>query len=329
MRLAIVIPAYKSCFLEKTLASLANQTNKDFKIYVGDDHSPEDIRAICEKFKDLIPMLYHRFDENMGGIDLVGQWERCVSLSKDEEWIWLFSDDDIADKNCVAAFYDTLAITNYKHEVYRFNTIVIDANDNELSTSPESPFIENQAQLCLHILLSKRGNSMPDHIFKRSKYETTGGFVNFAFGQSADWATSMLFASPHGLVTIPNAKVKWRYSSENLSALASTKKNEMIEGYFSFINWLHTHIINPEKSIILRNSLKEASLVNIRKILTTHYQGVPLEKFKSVSQLLSTYYQFSFFSSLSFCAAINVAVLKYQIKKTSRKTLKYLVHSKH
>jgi len=35
--LAIVIPYYKRTFFEETLQSLANQTDKRFQVYVGDD----------------------------------------------------------------------------------------------------------------------------------------------------------------------------------------------------------------------------------------------------------------------------------------------------
>jgi len=39
--LAIVVPYYKLTFFEETLKSLKSQTNKKFKVYIGDDASPE------------------------------------------------------------------------------------------------------------------------------------------------------------------------------------------------------------------------------------------------------------------------------------------------
>ena len=44
----------------------------------------------------------------MGKKDLIAQWERCIQLSNDEPWIWVFSDDDIADSGCVDAFYSII-----------------------------------------------------------------------------------------------------------------------------------------------------------------------------------------------------------------------------
>jgi hypothetical protein len=39
-----------------------------------------------------------------------------------EPWVWLFSDDDVIDEGCVAAFLGELQETEEDHDVYRFNT---------------------------------------------------------------------------------------------------------------------------------------------------------------------------------------------------------------
>ena len=106
-RLAIIIPVYKPDFLEEALECLAAQTCKDFTVYVGDDCSPHPLSEIVMPFKEKMNLHYTRFDSNLGAKDLIGQWERCVALAQDEEWLWLFSDDDQMDNNCVESFYGT------------------------------------------------------------------------------------------------------------------------------------------------------------------------------------------------------------------------------
>ena len=49
--LAIIIPYYKLTFFEATLQSLAYQTDKRFKVYIGDDDSPEDCTVLLQKFE--------------------------------------------------------------------------------------------------------------------------------------------------------------------------------------------------------------------------------------------------------------------------------------
>ena len=47
--LAIVIPYFKKKYFETTLESLAIQTEKKFKVYIGDDASTEDPTALLKK----------------------------------------------------------------------------------------------------------------------------------------------------------------------------------------------------------------------------------------------------------------------------------------
>ena len=103
--LAIVIPAYKATFLAAALDSIAAQTCKDFTLYIGDDHSPNNLEEIVGRYREKINLVYKRFDNNLGGKDLVAQWERCIDMTQDEEWLWLFSDDDVMEPSCVENFY--------------------------------------------------------------------------------------------------------------------------------------------------------------------------------------------------------------------------------
>ena len=103
--LAIVIPAYKPDFLDATLQSFLNQSDKRFHIYIADDCSPFDLRGIVEKYEKVLPLTYHRFESNLGQHTLVGHWRRAIELAQREEWIWLFSDDDVADADCVKSFH--------------------------------------------------------------------------------------------------------------------------------------------------------------------------------------------------------------------------------
>ena len=112
--LAILIPAFKTRFFRETLNSIANQTCKNFTLYVGDDCSPENIEEITFEYSNVINIKYIKFPNNIGAKHLVNQWNRCLNLVNDEEWIWLFSDDDIMDKDCVKSFYFSLENSKVK-----------------------------------------------------------------------------------------------------------------------------------------------------------------------------------------------------------------------
>ena len=315
--LAVIIPAFKDEFLYKTLLSFACQTNKDFTVYIGDDNSPRDLKSICDNFINEINIVYHRFEDNLGGTDLVAHWERCVKLIQNEKWIWIFSDDDLADKLCVAAFYDSLAKTDSFFDVYRFNTSVIDRNDDIISSAEDSPEIEDSFSLAYNILILKRGNSMPDHIFKKTVYDKNGGIVNFIQAQGSDWATSIKFAMEKGLYTIMGPKVKWRMSGKNISSIAYKNRSTLIFGHLKFIDWVVKSFkgFSNNQTEIKFDDLISASKFNLSYIIKKHYKGIPLNRFISVAKQIAAIYNRSPIYGIMFSLRINLELYKDEIKK--------------
>ncbi|MFD2288824.1 glycosyltransferase [Pedobacter petrophilus] len=314
INLAIIIPAYKETYMEKALISISKQTNKNFKVYVGDDCSQYAIKSICDKFKNKINLSYHRFDTNLGRKDLVSQWHRCINLMNDEKWIWLFSDDDLADQHCVEKFYEALKVTNSFYDVYRFNTTVIDRDDKFISQAVESPQLENPMRLTLNILKWNRGNSMPDHIFKKAKYNELGGFINFIQAQGSDWATSINFSYPKGLYTIAGPHVYWRQSGQNISSEASRNKAKLIFGHLQFISWVNERFKKEDETIYGTkiSEIKQESKNNLEMVIKFHYKGIPFLKFFNISMKISSIFKESIFKSAWFCLKINYRVFKYK-----------------
>jgi hypothetical protein len=190
-------------------------------------------------FTDRLSIQYTRFKNNIGAKNLVRQWERCMSLLKDEDWIWFFSDDDLASENCVETFYRRKAETN--GDVCRFNTCTIDESDRVISPGVRGPDFESSEEMALNLLLGKRGNSMPDHIFSRDIYSRNGGFVYTPYAQAADWATSILFSREKGMNILQSGPVYWRRAGESISTNVLRHRAETILGHFCFIEWLLKH----------------------------------------------------------------------------------------
>ena len=64
-KVAVIIPAYKSRFLQQTLDSMVVQTNQDFTVYIGDDASPHDLKNIVSLYQGKLDIVYHRFEINL------------------------------------------------------------------------------------------------------------------------------------------------------------------------------------------------------------------------------------------------------------------------
>lgn len=239
--LAIVIPAYKSTFLSQTLESIAAQTDKRFTLYIGDDCSPYDIKSIVDDFKNRIDIVYHRFEENLGGKDLVAHWERCIALTKDEPYIWLFSDDDVMDSRCVEEFYKSVS-TYPDYDVFRFDVKVIDGKGEVLRIS-KYPEIITSMDLYLKKIRGLLECFVVEYIFKRTTYIREGGFVNFDLAWGSDLATWVKFGKETGILSLSSSCIYWRSSGENIStdynpAILSRKISALVEclkwGYKEF-----------------------------------------------------------------------------------------------
>lgn len=300
--LAIVIPAYKADFFRQTLESIANQTCKDFVLYIGDDASPYHLQDIIIDFEARIDIKYKRFEENLGGTDLIAQWERCIELSKLEKWIWLFSDDDLMDRNCVENFYLTIEETGETHDLYRFNTARIDHLNQILIEKEEHPIVEEGYEFLKRKLKVEINSYAVEFIFCRSVYKKIG-FVNFPAAWASDDATWALWGEEKGIRLIPGSLVYWRYSEFNISGaqnprIAQQKLNAVIQ----FINWEKIHF----KETIPEHILIDWSLFHFYQL---HGKSV-LKIFKFTYSLLSktTLNKFTilyriFYRSIKYCVS--------------------------
>lgn len=240
-KLAIVIPAYKATFFRQTMESIASQSDKRFTLYIGDDSSPYAIKSIVDDFQDRIEIVYHRFEDNLGGKDLVAQWERCIALTNGEPYLWLFSDDDVMDFRCVENFYDA-ANKNTEYDVFRFDVKVIDGKGKVLRVS-KYPEIIKSRELYLKKIRGSLECFVVEYIFKRDAYIREGGFVNFDLAWGSDLATWVKFGKETGILSLSNSCIYWRSSGENIStdynpAILSRKISALVEclkwGYREF-----------------------------------------------------------------------------------------------
>jgi len=215
--LAIIIPAYKSTFLRAALDSIAAQTCRDFTLYVGNDNSPEPISEIVEQYRDKIDLVYQRFDSNLGGRDLVAQWERCIAMSHDEPYIWLFSDDDMMEPNCVEALLRQIEATDGAYDLYHFDVNEINEKGEVTKPLPEYPQVLSAYDYYKGKTSGRYRSYVVENVFSRKAYQQAGGFKNFDLAWGSDVATWCIFCGNKGMFKIPDAKVCWRRSAENIT----------------------------------------------------------------------------------------------------------------
>lgn len=215
--LAIIIPAYKATFLATALDSIAAQTCQDFTLYIGDDCSPNNLEEIVDKYRDKINLVYKRFDTNLGGKDLVAQWERCIDMTQGEDWLWLFSDDDVMQKNCVEEFYKTNK-EKPKAGLIHFNVNCLDNATGKILPLPKFPDFCSSKFYLDEKLKGHLISFVVEFVVRRDIFFDNGRFQNFDLAWGSDFISWVKFSdAAGGIDTCGNAKVLWRKSDENIS----------------------------------------------------------------------------------------------------------------
>lgn len=216
--LAIVIPYYKRTFFEATLESLANQTDQRFTVYIGDDASTENPAALLEKYKNKVDFKYYCFEENLGINSLTKQWERCITLSGNEEWIMILGDDDVLESNCIECFYRNLEdIQNVNATVVRYATKVINQYGVALSTIYQHPKIEKAAEFLMRKFKGATRSSLSEYVFKKEMVNSIK-FKDLPLAWYSDLLAVLEFAQWGNIFTINEAVVYFRLSGINITS---------------------------------------------------------------------------------------------------------------
>ena len=252
--LAIIIPAFKPDYLEKTLASLAAQSCKDISVYIGDDDSPSDLSRIVAPFKNVLDIHYTRFSGNLGGQDLVKHWERCIRLCRDEDFIILCSDDDLMEPKCIESFVNFQVPEDV--DVLHYDINIIDENDECFKECPNFPGTLRPEAFFDMLFRRQITARMPEFIFRR-KWLLKKGIVPFDLAWRSDTATVLDAARSGGIQTITGdqCRVLWRASRKNISGsrqMARQKNKSNID----FFNWLYDqHLALPMSRFYLLKTI--------------------------------------------------------------------------
>lgn len=94
---SVVLPAYKAIYLESSIRSILQQSFTDFELIIVNDASPEDLKSIVSSFNDT-RIRYYENEINIGGKNLVKNWNKCLEYATGE-FVVLASDDDIYHPN--------------------------------------------------------------------------------------------------------------------------------------------------------------------------------------------------------------------------------------
>ena len=242
-KIAIIIPYYKIDFFEETLASLDNQTDKRFNLYIGNDNSPNDPQNLIEKYDSIITR-YKNFDTNVGKNSLSKQWERCIDEFVDqEEWVMVLADDDTLSENCIEEFYNNVKDADENEiSLIKYKCRVINENNKIVKEFPDYPHFQKAAVFFGNLYLNIGFSTLSENIFRIEKYRKYKyQDVELAYGSDA--IAVLEFSEFGDILFINNAFMSFRDSEVNLSGNRNSTdyRIKKMKGNAEYMDYLLTN----------------------------------------------------------------------------------------
>ncbi|UPT70052.1 MAG: glycosyltransferase family 2 protein [Flavobacterium sp. JAD_PAG50586_2] len=289
--IAVVIPYYKIAFFESTLISLKNQTDKRFKVYIGNDASPDDPKPLIERYENSFPLTYTEFKSNLGGKSLIKQWERCIDQISDEKWIMILGDDDTLSENCIETFYKNLkTIENQQINVVRFATKIINEKNESVSDVFRHPQMESSVDFLFRKLNGGTRSSLSEYVFSTHNVQQNK-FKELPLAWHSDTLGVLEFSEFGTVFTINDAIVNFRWSGQNITSKREDmviKNSATFDFYYYLLN-AHKKHFNATQQETLYNRLERSFLDDKKnsyfcvKLIKIYFRN---SKFRSFFSLL-------------------------------------------
>lgn len=229
---SFVLPVYKGLFLKEAIQSILNQTYQNFELIIVNDCSPDNITEIVETFNDN-RIRYYENPENIGGTDLVKQWNHSLSFAQGK-FVLMAGDDDVYSPNFLTEAY-ALFQKYPQADILRGRVQSIDQQGNIQDIDFQcAEFISFWDFLLLekHII-----SCMGNYIFKRDKTAQLE-FINFPLAWWSDKASAISNAF-HGVIITNNISYSFRTSNINISSKKDTNTiYKKIKATTEYFQWL-------------------------------------------------------------------------------------------
>ena len=147
MKFSILIPAYKSNFLYECIESVLVQTYIKFELIIVDDDSPNNIYEIVTMFNDS-RIKYYRNHKNCGALNVVDNWNKCLSYATGD-YVICMGDDDILCENCLEE-YKKLIDKYPSLNVFHGRTEIINEKSEFVRLTEARPEYESVYSLIWH-----------------------------------------------------------------------------------------------------------------------------------------------------------------------------------
>ena len=214
MTFSITIPAYKARFLDEAIKSVIAQTYQDWQLVIVDDCSPEDLKSIVEPYLADSRVEYYRNEKNCGAVDVVDNWNICLSHCTGD-YVICMGDDDRLLPCCLAELSKTIDMYP-ELNVYHLQTEIIDESGKIIETLEERPEQEDVLSL-----MTKRWEGRKQYIgdfcYSRKHLNAFGGYYPLPYAWGSDDITLFRAALPSGIANVSRTGFQYRENQYSIS----------------------------------------------------------------------------------------------------------------
>lgn len=219
MKYSVLMPAFKQSYLNEAISSCLSQNIYDWELIVVDDASPEDLKSVVDKFQDE-RIKYYRNDKNYGALNVVDNWNKCLSYATGD-YVICMGDDDKLLPNALEEY--TKLIEKYPYvDVFHGWTEVINEQSEVINLLDTRPEWESVYSLMWQ-RWTVRQQFIGDFLFKTMTLRRNGGFYKQPLAWGSDDITAYINAKEHGVVNTQVPVFQYRQTSITLSSISNGK----------------------------------------------------------------------------------------------------------
>lgn len=258
---SITIPAYKATFLNKCIESVLSQTYQNFELIILNDDSPEDIENIVGQYDDK-RIKYYKNEKNCGAVNVVDNWNKCLSFASGE-YIMCIGDDDMLCPTCLEEYTKLIS----KHpglDIYHALTQIVDENGNLKRLQEARPEREGIFSMIYGRLRNMREQFIGDWLIRTDYLKENGGYAKYPLAWGSDDMTAYLAAKDKGVANSNVIMFQYRENSRTISNTGNVLiKLESINSFMSDLEKL----INDKS--LPKDDLEKSFQISCKSIIST------------------------------------------------------------
>lgn len=211
---SFVLPAYKDKFLRFAIESILQQTYKDFELIIINDKSPYNLKEIVASYQDT-RIRYYENSSNIGGQDLVSNWNQCLKYAQGDFTV-LASDDDYY----LPTYLEKMISLSERYpqiNLFHCRVAIIDDNNKFIYWGAPIAEYESDIDFIFQRAINRRTQLAPEFMCRTSSLKGIGGFTNYPRAWYSDEMTWYTLAKGHGVVATNETLFYWRSSQINIS----------------------------------------------------------------------------------------------------------------